>query len=140
MTASGKISVVQDNIDDAIAHESDDGINDAVLATPPSIQYIPDDTPTEYMVVGPKVPLDQFCTPYIDTFPPDGLCVICCYDFTDPDKKDRALVLARCMAKHPFHEDCLDEWVNHSAMENTNRCPYGREMLCEGRKRTHLGG
>ncbi|KAH7067479.1 hypothetical protein BKA63DRAFT_118331 [Paraphoma chrysanthemicola] len=121
------------------ARETDYELYDDGNTTNSLVQFDPDDTPMEYIVVGPKVPSDMFCFPYTHSSPPEGACVICCYLFIDPEVVQEPLVLARCRARHKFHMNCLDEWVNGSSMENANRCPHDREVLCERRKRIHMG-
>jgi hypothetical protein len=43
--------------------------------------------------------------------------------------------IALTACKHYFHEACLDQWVNDSAMATANTCPSCRMELCEGRRR-----
>lgn len=105
--------------------------------TSPFVELIPDLTPTEYESSGPRVPVHEFSTPYPGSINPDETCAICCFEFKET--RHKRLVRSKCSAEHVFHEECLDRWVNDSAMENANRCPADREVICRRRGRVHAG-
>jgi hypothetical protein len=115
----------------ATARETDD---DTDTTPTQAVQYIPDDTPTEFVPYGPKVVVYQFSIPCYDALPADTKCPICCY--TVQETPGEAWVLARCSGRHAYHEVHLDEWVNGAA-ENANTCPLDREVLCVARERVH---
>lgn len=122
-----------------IASAQEMGIIHTEIATtfhPSPTHYEPDSTGVEYTPIGPHVPLNEFSTPCQDLCAPEDQCGIC-YELL-VGLEDRALVCARCQARHPFHEECLNEWVNGSAMPNANTCPLDREFLCEGRGKIHM--
>ncbi|KAH3974312.1 hypothetical protein HBH69_090010 [Parastagonospora nodorum] len=102
----------------------------ATTLHPSLVQYETDETNVEYTPLGPHIPLEEFSMPCEDLFAPDDHCGICNERLIGPVNCE--LVRAICQARHPFHEDCLNEWVNHSAMPNANTCPLDREVLCEG--------
>ncbi|KAL1606359.1 hypothetical protein SLS60_003761 [Paraconiothyrium brasiliense] len=98
------------------------------------VQLEPDSTPIEYKATGDPVPLSVFSLPYQGPYPAQGTCIICMHDFAD---NDRELVVARCPTGHLFHGQCLNFWVNDSAMGNANMCPHDRQRLCDPRPRIH---
>jgi hypothetical protein len=100
-------------------------------------QYEPDDTKLEYVPTGPRVSLDTFCTSYEDLLIPGDPCGVCSENFLESEYD--VMVRARCNARHLFHKDCLDAWVNESAMDNANKCPLDREVICGARGRIHTG-
>jgi hypothetical protein len=106
------------------------------LFHPSPMQYEPDSTGVEFAPIGPHVPLNEFSTPCEDLCAPEDQCGICHELLVGLG--NRALVCARCQAAHPFHQECLQEWVNGSAMPNANTCPLDREVLCEGRGKVHM--
>ncbi|KAF2825777.1 hypothetical protein CC86DRAFT_382773 [Ophiobolus disseminans] len=110
-------------------------IDDEDISTHLRVQYIPDETPTEYIPCGPKIPLHDFSAPYTSATLPDATSSICCESFEADDS--RPIVLARCVSSHIFHGECLGWWVNESAMANANTCPIDRAVLCVGRGRVH---
>ncbi|KAH5423518.1 hypothetical protein HBI23_244490 [Parastagonospora nodorum] len=122
--------VLQWGWDDARDLKRDDLNN--TTATRPHITSAQgnDETNVEYTPLGPHIPLEEFSMPCEDLFAPDDHCGICNERLIGPVNCE--LVRAICQARHPFHEDCLNEWVNHSAMPNANTCPLDREVLCEG--------
>jgi len=95
-----------------------------------------DETEKEYEAFGARVELLGFCRLAV-LLPPSGTaCSICVTDFDGKeDVGGNHPVLTKC--KHFFHRDCLDKWVNESAMKTSNTCPECRTVLCEPRKRLH---
>jgi hypothetical protein len=99
--------------------------------------FIP--TGDEYQSTGDWIALTAFCQS-AETVPAGTTCAVCISDFElgaeDPDEKalgaEKPVVTA---CKHYFHEACLDQWVNDSAMTTGNTCPSCRMELCEGRPR-----
>ena len=77
--------------------------------------------------------MSAFSFPYCG--PTEGICLVCMEELSTTDSK---LVVAKCTARHMFHDNCLDYWVNYSAMKNANLCPHDREQICDSRLRAHL--
>ncbi|KAJ4990825.1 hypothetical protein SVAN01_03614 [Stagonosporopsis vannaccii] len=110
------------------------------IDTTPSLGYQPieysvDDTEVEYNVVGDRVELSAFCKPF-DVVSSSVKCSVCMTktDATNQDIHSQAVV-TKC--GHVFHELCLDQWVNDSAMKASNTCPSCRTVLCKPRERHH---
>ncbi|KAF2678600.1 hypothetical protein K458DRAFT_423041 [Lentithecium fluviatile CBS 122367] len=106
---------------------------------PVPVQYQLDDTATELRPTGPPISPHHYSFPLLLTIPSslDGDCGIC-LEALSLGQKGLELglpVLARCEARHAFHNGCLGKWVNGSAMKNSNRCPLDREVICEARER-----
>ncbi|KAF2789997.1 hypothetical protein K505DRAFT_252145, partial [Melanomma pulvis-pyrius CBS 109.77] len=59
---------------------------------------------------------------------PEDICPICCIEFAGSSAED--LVIEFCRGGHPFHAECLENWVNGSAMPNVSTCPVDREEIC----------
>jgi len=133
MVSSHLQSYLCPELTSAVARESDDDEED--IDTPPFIQYTPDDTPIEFVPAGPKISLHKFSNLHTGAAPPEGSCPICWGDFGE--RAEPTVVFSKCAALHAFHEECLDWWVNESAMANANKCPVDREILCERRERMH---
>jgi hypothetical protein len=116
--------------------EDDDMLRDG---TP--LQFQPDETSTEHTATGSPVPRHEFCSQYTVPRAPDGVCPICQESYVGGFTAVNAdLVVARCAAEHAFHGECLDEWVNGSAMLNSNTCPVDRERICRARDVVHVAG
>ena len=95
-----------------------------------------DETEKEYEAFGARIELLEFCTPAVLLPVPGAACSICVTDFAGKeDAGGNHPVVTKC--KHFFHQDCLDKWVNESAMKTSNTCPECRTVLCEPRKRLH---
>lgn len=95
-----------------------------------------DETEIEYEAFGARVELLEFCKLAMLLPTPGTACSICVADFDGKeDVRGNNPVLTVC--KHFFHQDCLDKWVNESAMKTSNTCPECRTVLCEPRKRLH---
>jgi hypothetical protein len=95
-----------------------------------------DETEGEYEAFGARVELLAFCRLAVLLPPPETACSICVTDFDGKeDVGGNHPVLTKC--KHFFHWNCLDKWVNESAMKTSNTCPECRTVLCEPRKRLH---
>ena len=125
MLTSTAVRDVDTNID--IDHET----------TSPVVELIPDPTPTEYELCGPRVPLEEFNMPHLDSAVPAEKCVICRKVFLETLEEKR--VRAKCSAQHVLHEECLDYWVNGIAMDNGNASPRDREVICRAREKRHVG-
>lgn len=95
-----------------------------------------DETEKEYEAFGARVAIVAFCRLAV-LLPPSGTsCSICVTEFEgQEDIGGNPPVLTKC--EHFFHRDCLDKWVNESAMKTSNTCPECRTVLCEPRERLH---
>jgi hypothetical protein len=103
------------------------GANIAVPIVVRTRMFIP--TVDEYQSTGDRIALTAFCQP-AKTVLAGTTCAVCVSDFELGAEKS---VVTAC--KHYFHEACLDQWVNDSAMATGNTCPSCRMELCEGRPR-----
>ena len=101
-------------------------------ASIPAMQYEPHETSTRMIAYDGPISPRHFSIPYTGWHVPVGECAFCLESFQDQDRG--ALVVARCTARHVFHSMCLGNWVNHAGMENSNRCPLDREILCAPRR------
>ncbi|KAF2873660.1 hypothetical protein BDV95DRAFT_350718 [Massariosphaeria phaeospora] len=93
--------------------------------------------PTEYEPTGHAVPRSHFCSPISEMPAQDATCGVCAHEITEHMGRAEKVVATVCM--HLFHGDCLDLWVNRSAMANSSACPVCRRVLCEARARRHVG-
>jgi hypothetical protein len=86
-----------------------------------------------YRNIGPPIDTEMFCQS-TSTVPTGTVCSICIADVTsDADEADQKPVVTTC--GHYFHEQCLDAWVNDSAMSKSHTCPSCRAVMCEARPR-----
>lgn len=90
-----------------------------------------DDTEAEYKASGPQVELSKFCR-LSESVPERTECLVCMTEI-GPDREQA--VVTKC--GHLYHEPCLDDWVNKSAMKTSNMCPTCRTVLCKPRERLH---
>jgi hypothetical protein len=120
----------------AYRRESQDLHDDFPLLRDHPVELEVDETEKEYEVMGDRVELSAFCKLTV-LLPPRGTaCAICVTDFDGKeDVEGDSPVLTKC--KHFFHKDCLDKWVNKSAMKTSNTCPTCRTVLCKPRERLH---
>ncbi|KAH4807234.1 hypothetical protein HBH61_135940 [Parastagonospora nodorum] len=96
----------------------------------PPLPEVPEDM---YRNVGPPIDIPMFCqsTPSVPTNTP---CPICIADVTaDTNDAGQKPVVTTC--GHYFHEQCLDSWVNDSAMSKSHTCPSCRAVMCVARPR-----
>ncbi|KAF1922817.1 uncharacterized protein M421DRAFT_337532 [Didymella exigua CBS 183.55] len=93
-----------------------------------------DETEREYGVIGERIELSAFCGP-VTSLPRGMECSICVTEFDGKEVEGDLPVSTKC--RHFFHGDCLDKWVNESAMKSSNTCPTCRTVLCKPRKRVH---
>jgi hypothetical protein len=90
----------------------------------------------QYITAGQPVPLDAFCQPIASPVGFDDVdCNICGNGVTVIEAGDEAVVT---ICTHYFHASCLTSWVNDSAADNSNSCPYCRTRMCERRPRTFV--
>jgi hypothetical protein len=100
------------------------------------VEFAPVDK--QYTPAGQPVPLGEFCQPIASPVGFDDVdCNICGNGVTVIEAGDEAVVTG-CM--HYFHASCLTFWVNDSAADNSNNCPYCRTRMCERRPRTRVDG
>lgn len=99
------------------------------------VEFSINETEAEYRGVGERVTLATFCK-LAESVPKDAECSVCIdkVDGAEQDK-DEQPVLTKC--GHLFHQVCLDNWVNDSAMKASNTCPSCRTVLCNPRQRAH---
>jgi hypothetical protein len=86
-----------------------------------------------YRNIGPPIDMAMFCqsTPSVPT---NTLCPICIADVTaDTNGTGQKPVVTTC--GHYFHEQCLNSWVNDSAMSKSHTCPSCRAVMCVARPR-----
>ena len=89
-----------------------------------------------YAPTGQPIPLGEFCHPVTAAVNVDDEdCIICGIGVMVIGPGDQAVVTA-CM--HYYHATCLTGWVNNSAADNSNACPYCRTRMCERRARINL--
>ncbi|KAF2252149.1 hypothetical protein BU26DRAFT_561917 [Trematosphaeria pertusa] len=96
------------------------------------VEAAPDDTAVEYRPTGNPIPREKFCHSY-RTLPED--CGVCQEEITQAEAEAGGVVSTLC--GHLFHDECLYQWVNGSAMSKANTCPVCRTVLCEARDREH---
>lgn len=98
------------------------------------VQFDINDTSLEYEVTGDPIDDTEFCR--ASSPPDDGTtCSICASDFEDLESTQSAVV-TKC--GHYYHFNCLNCWVNRSALPNSNTCPSCRTVLCKRRERVHV--
>lgn len=93
----------------------------------------PDESEVEYKPVGRRIPKDSYSHVYR---PLPVTCSICQDEITSEQGEQGVVVSTPC--GHLFHAECLDQWVNESAMETSNTCPECRTEICEKRERKHV--
>lgn len=91
-----------------------------------------------YVPCGEPIALHQFCQP-ATKIPDETTCSICASDVVAKHADqidDEEPVVTQC--GHHYHKGCLNEWVNESAMSNSNQCPACRAELCAPRQRAPM--
>jgi hypothetical protein len=90
-------------------------------------------TADEYRATGERIRMQTFCW-YAKSVPEDTTCSVCMGDVvTDTNEAGQHPTVTAC--GHYFHEKCLDDWVNNSAMPTSNTCPSCRAVMCRARPR-----
>jgi hypothetical protein len=107
--------------------------NQSRPADAPRVQFEPTNSTLEYLPIGERVPLEAFCQ-LTTAVPENTTCSICVAEVT-VSQPDEPVVVTQC--GHIFHQQCLNAWVNNSAMETSNACPSCRAQMCEPRGRAH---
>jgi hypothetical protein len=97
------------------------------------VEFQVNNSTLEYGAVGEPIPLSAFCRP-TTTVPDETNCSICMSEI-ETTQVNKPIVVTRC--EHIFHQECLNTWVNNSAMETSNTCPACRTQMCEPRQRAH---
>jgi hypothetical protein len=97
--------------------------------TPPLEEFVVDD----YQPTGNRISMRAFCE-YTANVPEKTKCSICMSKVTTGlNMMGQHPTVTAC--KHYFHQECLDGWVNESAMSTSNSCPSCRAVLCKARSR-----
>lgn len=117
-----------------LRRESWDLDDDLPLPHEDLVELEVDETEKEYAANGKRVELSAFCQPIL-SFTRGTECSVCLTGFDGGETGGEVPVSTKC--KHFFHKDCLDKWVNESAMKASNTCPSCRTVLCKPRERLH---